>query len=628
MWSFHYLIPDSVSRNLSLNRNKLNRDLINDCVLVILLSSCLTKSFPMLSQLLCSTLIWVSHNQNLTLIALAMSFAAYFLVIRPFYISPLRHIPGPYLHRISRIPALYAQLRHFWIQRVHELHQQYGDVIILSPTEISCNGDPKYIHDIYVKNMPKAKFYENFRCHGFKDNIFASLENDRHLRYKKLIQSLYLKTAIYSPKNPIRAYLVEKITEVVKDVYDTSVTGQSPDWSHARLEFNPHGKGHKMGSGIWFKPKPDGRGIGMEVYSLFGALAMDVVSAFELGIKNGTSLLANKVEREILIPHRMQAGMTFWTCLMPRYWDLAAGPIVRAASQRIEKWQLALYAGAEGNIPEKSLTQNLTTLEMLKKSGFKGKAAYSFISDNIFAGHETTAVMLTYMCYELSRPANWHRQSLLRKELREAFGDPGDLDSPVSDFEAVDKLQYLEALMQENLRVHAAIPGAEPRITDKNYDVVINSKTVTLPPGIGISCQPYSMQRVESVFPEPDAWVPERWLPSGIEDPAEFKRRLQQMQRQMLAFGKGIRMCLGMQIALIDMKLVLANLYWRYSLSICTDWCEPEKPGTSLFATPIKLTTYPPDDGKELNMMAMADGYTTRPHLDECWLVWNECNEI
>lgn len=582
----------------------------------------------MLSQLIYSIFVWVSDNQRLTLVALTGFVLAYYLVIRPFFISPLRHIPGPYLHRISRIPALYAQLRHFWIQRVHDLHQQYGDVVILSPSEISCNGDPKYIHDIYVKNMPKAKFYENFRCHGFKDNIFASLENDRHLRYKKLIQSLYLKTAIYSPKNPLRSYIVEKITELVKDVNETSVTGQSPDWEHARLERNTHGKGHKLGSGAWFKPKPNGRGIGMEMYSLFGALAMDVVSAFELGIKNGTSLLTNKSEREILIPHRMQAGMGFWTCLMPQYWDLAAGPIIRAASARIEKWQLALYARAEENVPEKKPSQNLTTLETLKKNGFKGKAAYSFISDNIFAGHETTAVMLTYMCYELSRPANAHRQLLLRKELREAFGEPGDLDGLIGDFEAVDKLHYLEALMQENLRVHAAIPGAEPRITDKNYDVVIKGRTVTVPPGVGISCQPYSMQRVESVFPQPDTWLPERWLPLENETSADFKSRVQTMQRQMLAFGKGIRMCLGMQIALIDMKLALANLYWRYSLSICVDWCEPEIPENSTVATPIKLNTYPADDGKELNMMAMADGYTTRPHLDECWLVWNESNEV
>lgn len=578
----------------------------------------------MLIEVLLTIYLWVVENQLHALVVLCMTLAIYQLIVYPFFISPLRHIPGPYLHRISRIPSLYCQLKHCWVKRVHELHHQYGDVIILSPTEISCNGDPKYILDIYVKNMPKAKFYENFRCHGFKDNIFASLENDRHLRYKKIIQSLYLKSAIYSQNNSIRPYIVEKITELVKDVHSTSVTGQSPDWENAGMVANPHGKAHKLGSSAWFKPSANGKAIGMEVYSLFGALAMDVVSAFELGVKNGTSLLRNKSEREILIPHRMQAGMAFWTTLMPQFWDLAAGPIVRAASERIEKWQLALYANAEANVPEKLPIQNLTTLETLKKNGFQGKNAYSFISDNIFAGHETTAVMLTYMCYELSRPANFQRQSKLHIELREAFGEPGSLDATIDDFEKVDQLPYLEALMQENLRVHAAIPGAEPRITDKNYTVNISGRSVSIPPGTGISCQPYSMHRVESVFPQPDLWIPERWLPNETESPEAHKLRYQQMQRYMFAFGKGIRMCLGMQVALIDMKLALANLYWRYSLTICQDWCIPEQPTEGTVATQIQLDTYPKDDGHELNMMAMADGYTIRPVFDECWLIWNQ----
>lgn len=578
----------------------------------------------MLADFLIFIYSWACLHQAATLAAVCVLLALYKLVVYPFFISPLRSIPGPYWHRISRIPAIYAQLTNRWVKRVHDLHHHYGDVIILSPTEISCNGDAKYINDIYVKNMPKSKFYENFRCHGFKDNIFASLENDRHLRYKKLIQSLYLKTAVYSQNNAIRPYIVDRITDVVTDVNNTSVTAQIPDWQNAHPDANPHGKSRKLNSSAWFQPPSEKGGAGMDVYSLFGALAMDVISAFELGTNNGTSLLRNKSEREILVPHRLQAGMTFWTTLMPQFWDWAAGPIVRAASERIETWQLALYAKAENNIPEKSQSQNMTTLETLKSNGFHGKAAYSFISDNIFAGHETTAVMLTYMCYELSRPANWHRQQKLREELREAFGMPGSIDETIDDFEKVDKLPYLEVLMQENLRVHAAIPGAEPRVTDKPYDVRIKDKIVTVPVGTGITCQPYSMHRVKGIFPRPDTWLPERWLQQENESTELHKVRVQQMMRYMIAFGKGIRMCLGMQVALIDMKLAIANLYWRFNLRIDEDWCIPEKNNGETIATDIVMDTYPCDDGHELNVMAMADGYTTRPVNDECWLVWNE----
>lgn len=55
----------------------------------------------------------------------------------------------------------------------------------------------------------------------------------------------------------------------------------------------------------------------------------------------------------------------------------------------------------------------------------------------MFTGHETTAVVLIYMCYVLSRPANWYRQRRLRNELRQAFGTLGPLDPKIDDFEAL-----------------------------------------------------------------------------------------------------------------------------------------------------------------------------------------------
>lgn len=98
--------------------------------------------------------------------------------------------------------------------------------------------------------------------------------------------------------------------------------------------------------------------------------------------------------------------------------------------------------------------------------------------------------------------------------------------------------------MQENLRVHAVTPGAEPRISNENHNVVINGKTMTIPAGTGISCQPYSIHRVEYVFPGPNPWLPEKWHPNGGELDAAYIIHPKSMQRHMMVFGKGIRMCL------------------------------------------------------------------------------------
>ncbi|KAJ8146169.1 hypothetical protein OY671_000740 [Metschnikowia pulcherrima] len=574
----------------------------------------------MLVQVLLNAYKELQGTQRLCLIVLWLFVALYKLVIHPFFISPLRHVPGPYLHRISHIPSLNAQRKFRWIKRVHFLHQKYGDVVLLSPTAISCNGDPKYINDIYVKNMPKSKFYENFRNHGFKDNIFSELENGKHLKYKKMVQGLYSKSSVFNPKNTTRDNIIDKVSQLIEQVHLSSVTGQQPDVINAVSKLNEHGKGHIHGSGSWFKPFAKKSGLGIDVYSLFGSLAMDVVSAFELGIENGSHLLLSPENRSILVPHRMQAGMVFWTTLMPRFWHWAAGPAVRAASKEIEKWQLGLYDNAEKNVPEKVRDQNLTTLETLKKNGFYGPNAYSFLTDNIFAGHETTAIQLTYMCYELSRPVHREKQNRLRSELRAAFGEPGALGTNISNLEEVDRLPFLEALMQENSRVHSSIPGGEPRVTNIRYDINIDGKKLSIPVGTGISCQPYSMHRVAKIFPDAETWNPERWLQGPAESSDQYSSRLREMQRYMMPFGKGIRMCLGMNVALIEMKMALANLYWRFESSLCTDWCQITPSEAS---KDVKMGSEFAGSEFDESMMTMVDSYTTRPYYDECWLEWN-----
>lgn len=190
----------------------------------------------------------------------------------------------------------------------------------------------------------------------------------------------------------------------------------------------------------------------------------------------------------------------------------------------------------------------------------EGNSAYSFLTDNLFAGHETTAVQLTYLCYELSRPANYKIQNRLRYELQEAFPS-----GQIEDLEVVDNLPYLNALLSENGRIHTSIPGAEPRVVAKPYTI----GKLLIPVGTVISCLPYAYHRNPSVFPNPDKFIPERWLVDNEED----KKRVKQQAKYMMPFGKGVRMCLGMNLALIEMKLAIASLYLNFSSSIDEDWC-------------------------------------------------------
>lgn len=103
------------------------------------------------------------QTQVIVLVALLV----YYLVVYPVT-SPLWKVPGPYIHRISYIPCYNAQRNGTWIARVHELHKKYGSVVLLSPNEVSVNGDPKFINDIYVKNFPSQSSMKISETMGLK----------------------------------------------------------------------------------------------------------------------------------------------------------------------------------------------------------------------------------------------------------------------------------------------------------------------------------------------------------------------------------------------------------------------------------------------------------------------------
>lgn len=569
----------------------------------------------MLAHAVISLISVAAAHSRALLVVSTLVFVVWKLYVFPFYVSPLKDVPGPYWHRVSTLPAVLAQYLNCWVRTIHRLHEIHGDVVVLGPNEVSCNGDLRYINDIYVKNMPKLAFYTHFQNHGHV-NVFSTLENGPHLKYKKMMLGLYSKSSILSSP-ATRDLLVLKASQLVNRVHLSSVTALDPDWLNARLELNHNGKGHAEGSNDWLGQKS--ASLGIDVYLLFGALAMDVISAFELGVKNGTDLLNDTYKRQILVDFRTKELETLGSMLLPKLHWLLAGSRILLALKTVEHWLLSTLQGAEYD-PEVSRP---TTLSTLKKNGLQGKKAYSFLSDNLIAGHETSAIALTYICYELSRPVNKSRQERLQNELREVFGHPENRQV-LDAIEQIDQLPYLEALLKENFRVHTSGAGSMPRLTPSTYEVHTSNGPVVLPKGTTISCQAYSYHRQPDIFPHPDKWIPERWLPQPGEPEQAFKLRKTHMSKHLLHFGKGIRMCLGKDLALLDIKLALANLYWRYTSLVCSDWCKvTQYDGDVKVGNEVKLGAAKPASNSDEEMMGMVDGLLAKPRCDECWLEWS-----
>jgi cytochrome P450 len=160
----------------------------------------------------------------------------------------------------------------------------------------------------------------------------------------------------------------------------------------------------------------------------------------------------------------------------------------------------------------------------------------------LLAGHETTATMLCWF-FELVLTHAGVQERLLC-ELRAAGADERD-----PDLAAIARLPFLDATIKEVLRLRPVIPAVGRRLkapmTIGGYEI---------PAGELVVPSSILTHRMPAIWPEPEAFKPERFL-NGKPDPYAW-----------YPFGGGARRCLGMAFALYEMKLVAASVLTRARL--------------------------------------------------------------
>jgi cytochrome P450 len=162
----------------------------------------------------------------------------------------------------------------------------------------------------------------------------------------------------------------------------------------------------------------------------------------------------------------------------------------------------------------------------------------------LFAGHETTALTLTFLWDLLSRNAG--ALDRLQAELDEVLdGRP--------TIEDVFELDYTEAVVREAMRLY---PPAHEIRREPVEDVEIAGYTV--PEGSLLILPTWVMHRDARFWARPEQFRPERWLDDGpATDRPDFA---------YFPFGGGPRHCIGHRFAMTEAQLVVATLASQWEL--------------------------------------------------------------
>jgi len=177
-------------------------------------------------------------------------------------------------------------------------------------------------------------------------------------------------------------------------------------------------------------------------------------------------------------------------------------------------------------------------------AGMSDKQVHDEALTLMLAGHETTAVALTWTWYLLSQHPE--AEAKLHDELREVLG--GRLPS----LDDLDQLTYTRMVLTEALRLYPPVW----LMTRRNLEAY-RLGDYTLPARTFILLSPYLTQRDPRFFDAPEQFQPERWMQNHSGPKYAY-----------FPFGGGPRQCIGEGFAWMEGILVLATLaqQWRMQL--------------------------------------------------------------
>ncbi|KAK4126896.1 cytochrome P450 [Parathielavia appendiculata] len=461
--------------------------------------------------------------------------------------SPLSRIPNAHWSApFSRLWILWVRFVRNENRTLYSAHRRLGPIIRVGPNELSIN-DLESVRTVYQGAFEKPAWYSVFDNYGVPC-MFSAHPAVEHSARKRLISHVYSKSYIQSSATAsaqARVILFERLLPILED-------------SVAESQL-PHG---------------------IDIYSVFMAATMDFIASFIFGLSNGTNFLGDKAYRDhFLEQYKARNDYGYYDQEMPQLTRFCRKlgcfdqPVV---------WN-ALVNGLQNEEAKNGQASILypTALSNLKLS------VASELFDHVLAGQETAGLTLTYLSWRLSQ--SLELQAKLRGELL-SLSPNMQLDEDgtpaMPDAKQLDSLPLLHAVLTETLRLHAPIPGAQPRQTPESGCRI---GPYRVPGGVRIAALAYTLHRDESVFPEPEKWDPTRWLPScaGEED---RKRR----NKQFWAFSSGGRMCIGSNFA----------MHGELSIAEVT------------FVTRSQQESHIVDD----DGMEQSDGYTGRPRNEELFL--------
>ncbi|KAI1074444.1 cytochrome P450 monooxygenase [Whalleya microplaca] len=444
------------------------------------------------------------------------------------FLHPLRHFPGPPLAALTDFFKLW--LLH--TKQVHLLsiiaHDKYGPVLRAAPNLLSVN-DPYMLPVIYHRRANKTDVYTT----GLLGDIappFQTLDWKEHARKRKRVAHSFALSNLMKLEDQVDDRVIEWTASIASRFADTGTKMDFAAWSQ------------------WF------------AYDTLSQLSFGEPIGFVKEARDVSNLIRNFHD---MAPFAAVVGALPWLCapvlqnpltkwlVMPRPGDRSGTGKIMAFRDALLKERLANPQAQN----KRDFLDNILSSQNEDGSYISLEEVKTESLVLMVAGSDTTAALFCgFLRYVVETPGVYSR---LVTEI-DKFDRLGMLSSPVPKFDEIQRLPYFTACHQETLRYHPSAPILYPRyVSEEGLD--LNGNWV--PPGTEIGANPYVIHRDKRVFGQDAAeFRPERWL----EDPIKAK----EMEKYILTWGYGSRICLGKNIATLETYKLLIQFFRLFKPTI------------------------------------------------------------
>ncbi|KAI0515411.1 cytochrome P450 [Xylaria bambusicola] len=457
-------------------------------------------------------------------VAVLLIFAASLSIYR-LYFSPLSRIPGPKLAALTYWYEFYFDgwLGGKYIFKIKEFHEKYGPIVRINPHHVHIN-DIGFYDTIYAPGGTKHPRNKIRWMALHFDSMFDTFDAALHRKRRAAVASPFSKQSIRA----LEPAIVDIITHVI-----------------ARFE------------------KLAGTGAVVGVHSIWNSLTQEVIGQYCFGANKMSDLREGGDDAQFIQPDHVVDHVHAWGRMFPWVFDMLAKiplSVLGLYDERLgaaDKFnkeiadQIArVLESDQPHVGNKNVFHEMRDSKHLpsedKQFSYYQSEAGSFIG----GGTETTASALTTLTYFVLENPDVLRK--LREELRTVM-PLGQKELPPTS--TLEGLPYLTGVIQEGIRLSFSVPSRLPR-TAPTEELVYNG--YRLPPGTVMSASSYLLHTDEKVFPEPFEFRPERW----INDTDHIARR------QFVAFSRGARSCIGINLAYVELYAVVAAVFSRLELKL------------------------------------------------------------